>query len=136
MTIFLVENVIADCIYLTSRIRKCSESLLPIKSAANPSVPVDEVRGTCFYIAHEIRNRYRRFDPNEQMNVIGHAEYGDQFLAAFVDDSGYIFVQFLTPFRRDEILSSFDGENDLYVYLRKGIWHGGSKVAPTELGSN
>ena len=64
--------------------------------------------------------------------MVGHAENCDELLAALVNDAGDVLVQFFTPFGRDKVLSTLDGEDDLDVYLRIGIWHCW-QAAPTGL---
>lgn len=55
--------------------------------------------------------------------MIGHPENREEFLAALVNNPRDVFVKFLAPSGVDQVLTPFDGENDLNIYLGICISH-------------
>lgn len=93
---FLVRDVFAYSIDLTSRIRKDAKAFLPIEMSTNPSLPIDEIRRSRFNIPNQIGNPYRWLYAHEDMHMIRHAKDRKQLLPAIGYDAGNVFVQFFS----------------------------------------
>ena len=83
-------------------IRKRTIAFLPTESPANPSLLVDELRRINLDVLNEFRQSHRRFQSDQNVNVIGHAVDGDQFLFAVLNDASYVLVEFFFEFRSDQ----------------------------------
>lgn len=86
MLFFLIQNVFCNRIYLTSGIRECPETFLPIEMSANPSFFIDELRGAGFYISNKIRQTDIRLHADQYVSVVRHNEDRKHFLATIGDD--------------------------------------------------
>ena len=74
---------------------KRTESLLPRKTAANPSLLVDVIARSGLYPPDQIRRRLIGFQSEKNVSVIRHAINRDQFLFTLRHDSSNVFLQFL-----------------------------------------
>ena len=120
---FLIADVVDDAGQLRVSVRERAKALLPSKSPQHPTFAVEEIGGTVFYVAHQIGERHGGFETDQDMCVVGHAVDGQELLPAFPDDAGNILMEFLLVLFLDEILSTFDGKDNLEVDLRVSIRH-------------
>jgi len=72
--------------------RKCSKPFLPRKTTADPFLLVNVIGRSGFNVSNKIRQGDIRLQTHQDMNVVGHAINGDQFLALFRDNAGYVFL--------------------------------------------
>ena len=67
------------------------------------------------------------------MNMVGHSVNRNQFLIFIFYNSGDVLIQFCFVIFGYEVLTAFDGEDNVNVYLRIGIGHEYIYDAPMEL---
>ena len=129
MVFLLVSDIINDIVQLRARVGKRAESLLPLKFPDNPLFSVDEFCRICFDVSHQIGYGGVWCDANKNMDMIGHGIDLDDGLFFLSDNAHDITVEFGFVLFRNEGLSPFNGEDDVYVDLCIGVGHG----FPTEM---
>jgi len=117
MMFFLVQNVVVDICDLRMTVRKCPIAFLPAKLSFYPFMVIDEIRGVVLNIPHQIRQSHRRFQTNEDMNMIRNTIDDDWLLSLVFDNPRHIFENFMPPFPLEEVLASLHSEDDLDVDL-------------------
>src|SRR6266446_6392183 len=90
MMSFLISNVANNRIQLRMAVRKRAIAFLPTEPSTNPPFLVDEVRRVRLDIPNEVSQCHCRFQSDQDVNVIGHAIDGDQFLSAVCNYAGYV----------------------------------------------
>ena len=96
---------------------ECAKAFLPGESARHPPVSIDEVGRSVLDVSYHIRQRNGWLEADEDMGVVRHAMHSQKFLPALRDDSGDVLMKFLLVSLVNQILPSFDRENNLEIDL-------------------
>ena len=98
-------------------VREGAEAFLPAETAGHPAFAVDEVGGGVLDVAHQVLERHRRLETNQQMRVIGPAIDAHQLLPALGNNASDVSLDLFPELRADQVLAALDGKNDLDVNL-------------------
>src|SRR6266540_1979265 len=134
MMLLLVLDVADDGVELRAGIGESAKALLPGKPAGHPSLAFDETRRAGLDVANQIRQHQIRLQPNEQVNVVGHVINCNELLSLPRNNARDVFLELVVVLRANEILSAFDGEDDMDIDLRVGVGHARKMPLLTELG--
>ena len=114
---FLILDVANHHIQLRMTVGKGSEAFLPMEFAANPTLFVDEFRGTSLDVSHQIGQSDAGFQADQQMYVIGYAVDLQHLLFLIGDDAGDVLVQLFFEGGLNQALSALHSKDYLKVNL-------------------
>ena len=123
VVLFLILDVTDHRRQLRMRIREPAKAFLPVETSGNPPIAIDEIRRSSLDVTNEIRKRDIWLLADQNMSVVRHAMDGQQLLPLSRHDAGHVFLKFFLPFTANQVLPSFDREDNLNVDLGVGVRH-------------
>src|SRR5947209_18548362 len=93
MMSFLIVDIMNHRAEVRMRNGKCSEIFLPRKRTPKPSRGIDMIGRTGFNFSNKIGNGLVRFEPDQDVRVVGHAIDCKKFLVSLPDNACDVFLQ-------------------------------------------
>lgn len=118
MVLFLVLDVIHQPILVSSGMRECRVSILPVGKIWENVVPLYPIGRSAFHLFDEIGQRYRRMQARKNVQVIRSPIYLVQNGFLLENDAPDISKQSFSAVLNQYRRSLFGGENDVVADLR------------------